>query len=213
MRTDVVIDRKNPPQRLVIDTKFTNVLGRGWYREQSLKTGYVYQLYAYLRSQERPDDPLASNADGLLLHPAIDGGFDESVRIQGHRMRFATVDLAGSHAAIRQRLLELVEPTQSLASTGPGRRTGSLNYHDLTLVIHVVHSTVTSRGQTVVPAPIRERFGLGPSSRLEWIIDSDGSIRVVPVDLDPIRAFRASGVGGSTARLLADRSLDREKER
>jgi 5-methylcytosine-specific restriction enzyme subunit McrC len=120
MRTDIVIDRKNPPQRLVIDTKFTNVLGRGWYREQSLKTGYVYQLYAYLRSQERHDDPLANSADGLLLHPAINGDFDESVRIQGHRMRFSTVDLAGSHAAIRQRLLELVEPTQSLASTGPG---------------------------------------------------------------------------------------------
>jgi hypothetical protein len=28
-RTDIVIDRTDPPQRLVIDTKFTNVLGRG----------------------------------------------------------------------------------------------------------------------------------------------------------------------------------------
>jgi AbrB family looped-hinge helix DNA binding protein len=76
-----------------------------------------------------------------------------------------------------------------------------------------MRSTITSRGQTVVPAPIRDRFGLGPSSRLEWIVDGDGSIRVVPVDLDPIRAFRGSGAGGSTARLLADRSLDRKKER
>ncbi|WP_156818338.1 hypothetical protein [Cyanobium gracile] len=118
MRTDIVIDRMDPPQRKVIDTKFTNVLGRGWYREQSLKTGYVYQLYAYLRSQARNDDPLANGADGLLLHPAIDGAFDESLRIQGHRMRFTTVDLAGSHAVIRQRLLELVEPTRALASTG-----------------------------------------------------------------------------------------------
>jgi hypothetical protein len=32
------------PQHLVIDTKFTSVLGRGWYREQSLRAGYVYQL-------------------------------------------------------------------------------------------------------------------------------------------------------------------------
>ncbi|KAF0654117.1 hypothetical protein L107_07093 [Cyanobium sp. Copco_Reservoir_LC18] len=29
----------------------------------------------------------------------IDGSFDEAVRIQGHRLRFATVDLAGSHAS------------------------------------------------------------------------------------------------------------------
>lgn len=104
----------------MIDTKVTNALGRGWHREQLLKTGYVSQLHAYLRSQERPDDPLANSADGLLHHPAINGDFDEPVRIQAHRMRFATVDLAGTHAAIRQRLLELVEPTQSLASTGPG---------------------------------------------------------------------------------------------
>jgi hypothetical protein len=35
-------------------------------------------------------------------------------------MRFAAVDLAGSHAAIRQRLLALVETTPALASTAPG---------------------------------------------------------------------------------------------
>jgi hypothetical protein len=34
---------------------------------------------------------------------------------------------------------------------------------------------------------------------------------VVPVDLDPIRAFRGSGVGGGTARLLKERQLDRPK--
>ncbi|MCS5690587.1 type II toxin-antitoxin system PrlF family antitoxin [Cyanobium sp. FGCU-6] len=75
-----------------------------------------------------------------------------------------------------------------------------------------MRSTITARGQTVVPAPIRERFGLGPSTRLEWIVDSDGSIRVVPVDLNPIRAFRGSGAGGGTAWLLEERRLDRTKQ-
>ncbi|MCT0212787.1 MULTISPECIES: AbrB/MazE/SpoVT family DNA-binding domain-containing protein [unclassified Synechococcus] len=75
-----------------------------------------------------------------------------------------------------------------------------------------MRSTITARGQTVVPAPIRERFGLGPSTRLEWIVDTDGSIRVVPVDLDSIRAFRGSGTSGSTARLLAERRSDRQQE-
>jgi len=31
---------------------------------------------------------------GLLLHPTIDVAVDETVRIQGHNMRFLTVDLA-----------------------------------------------------------------------------------------------------------------------
>jgi 5-methylcytosine-specific restriction enzyme subunit McrC len=94
MRTDIVIDRRDRPQRLVIETKFTNVFGKGWYRELTLKTGYVYQLHAYLRSQEGRGDPCDVYADGLLLHPAIHGHGDESVRIQGHPMRMATVDLA-----------------------------------------------------------------------------------------------------------------------
>jgi bifunctional DNA-binding transcriptional regulator/antitoxin component of YhaV-PrlF toxin-antitoxin module len=75
-----------------------------------------------------------------------------------------------------------------------------------------MRSTITARSQTVVPAPICERFGLGPSTRMEWIVDGDGAIGVVPVDLDPIRAFRGSGAGGGTARLLQERQLDRRKD-
>ncbi|NDC15524.1 MAG: hypothetical protein EBZ76_10265 [Synechococcaceae bacterium WB9_2_170] len=48
-----------------------------------------------------------------------------------------------------------------------------------------MRSTITARGQTVIPAAIRARFSLGPSQRLEWIVEADGSIRVVPVDLSP----------------------------
>lgn len=107
MRTDIVLDRIHAPQRLVIDTKFTSVFTKGWYRDQSLRAGYVYQLYAYLRSQEGKGDLSADQADGLLLHPAINAAVDESVRIQGHRMRFATVDLTASHKELSHQLLEL----------------------------------------------------------------------------------------------------------
>ena len=66
----------------------------------------------------------------------------------------------------------------------------------------------------MIPAAIRERFDLGPSQRLEWLVEEDGSIRVVPVVPSPVQAFRGQGrAGGSTARLLADRELDRNAER
>ena len=66
----------------------------------------------------------------------------------------------------------------------------------------------------MIPAAIRERFGLGPSQRLEWLVEEDGSIRVVPVAASPVRAFRGQGrKGGATARLLADRENDRNAER
>lgn len=70
-----------------------------------------------------------------------------------------------------------------------------------------MRSTITSRGQTVIPAEIRRRFKLDPSKKLEWIVDHNG-IKVVPVKADPIDAFRGQGKGGSVERLLCDRKRD-----
>jgi AbrB family looped-hinge helix DNA binding protein len=74
-----------------------------------------------------------------------------------------------------------------------------------------MRSTITARGQTVIPAEIRRHFRLDPSKKLEWIIE-DGSIRVVPVAGDPVDAFRGRGKGGSTERLLEERRADRGRE-
>ena len=72
-------------------------------------------------------------------------------------------------------------------------------------------STITARGQTVIPAEIRRRFKLDPSKKLEWIVVNNG-IKVVPVTADPIDAFRGRGKGGSVERLLQDRKRDRVRE-
>ena len=74
-----------------------------------------------------------------------------------------------------------------------------------------MQSTITARGQTVVPVAIRNEFHLGPADRLEWILD-DGGIRVVPVRANPVAAFRGQGKGGATARLLAARKQDQDRE-
>lgn len=74
-----------------------------------------------------------------------------------------------------------------------------------------MRSTITARGQTVVPSAIREQFHLGASDRLEWLIE-DGRICVVPVTEDPVDAFRGRGAGGATRRLNAERQHDRRSE-
>ena len=74
-----------------------------------------------------------------------------------------------------------------------------------------MQSTITARGQTVVPAAIRHQFHLGPADRLEWIVDK-GSISVVPVRAHPVQAFRGQGKGGATARLLVERKADAARE-
>jgi 5-methylcytosine-specific restriction enzyme subunit McrC len=109
MRTDVVLDHVYSGRRIVIDTKFTSIVTSGWYREETLRSGYVYQIYAYLRSQVGRGDPLADCASGLLLHPSVGDAVDETVVIQGHGIRFATLDLTVSPVAIRSQLLGLVD--------------------------------------------------------------------------------------------------------
>ena len=107
MKTDVVLDHAASGQRIVIDTKFNSIVTSGWYREETLRSGYVYQIYAYLHSQVGRGDALADCASGLLLHPSIGHAVDETVVIQGQSIRFATVDLSAPSTDIRNQLLHL----------------------------------------------------------------------------------------------------------
>ncbi|MCX6049781.1 MAG: AbrB/MazE/SpoVT family DNA-binding domain-containing protein [Chloroflexi bacterium] len=74
-----------------------------------------------------------------------------------------------------------------------------------------MQSTINAKGQTVIPAAIRQHLHLSSADRLEWTIEHD-TIRVIPVRKDPIAAFRGQGKGGSTARLIADRAQDKARE-
>jgi len=50
MQTDIVLDHLPSVHRTVIDTKFTSIVKKGQYGQMKLKSGYIYQLYTYLRS-------------------------------------------------------------------------------------------------------------------------------------------------------------------
>ena len=109
MRTDIVLDYPEAGRRIVIDTKLNSVVTSGWYREETLRSEYVYQIYAYLGSQEGQGDRLAESASGLLLHPSVGDLVNEAAVIQNHEIRFATVDLGGTAKEIRERLLEVLQ--------------------------------------------------------------------------------------------------------
>ena len=108
MKLDIMLESSSRDERIIIDTKFNSIFTGSRYRENSLRSGYIYQMYSYLRSQETDDDPLSKRSCGLLLHPSIGETVDEAISIQGHILRFATVDLTASSKDIRRRLLETV---------------------------------------------------------------------------------------------------------
>lgn len=99
---------EKPSRRIVIDTKFTSITKPGYYKEATLASGYVYQIYSYLKSQDSPD--LEQKAEGLMLHPSVGEQVDEEVVIQGHRIRFATVDLTAPPGAFAEGFLAAVSP-------------------------------------------------------------------------------------------------------
>jgi AbrB family looped-hinge helix DNA binding protein len=45
-------------------------------------------------------------------------------------------------------------------------------------------STLTSKGQTTIPKDVRERLNLQPGDRLEFVIDQDGRVLVLPASID-----------------------------
>ena len=114
MVTDIVLERREhstlgADQRIVIDTKFTSIVAQGQFGRQMLKSGHMYQLYAYLRSQEEPADSMARYSKGILLYPSLGVCYNESALIQGHRVSFATVDLMADSQTIRNQLLRIVD--------------------------------------------------------------------------------------------------------
>ncbi len=95
MITDIILENERENRRIIIDTKFTDILTKKRHSDghHRFKTQHIYQIYSYLRSQECDDDPRTLNSEGMLLYPSIGFDMDERAEIQGHTIRFCTLDL------------------------------------------------------------------------------------------------------------------------
>jgi len=74
-------------------------------------------------------------------------------------------------------------------------------------------STMTSKGQIVVPAKLRRRYGLKPGTKV-YFIERDDEILFQPVTKEFIRSVHGmlKSESSVTKELLKERARDRERE-
>lgn len=120
MIPDIVLQERSTQRMIILDTKFTaHSLTENQWGKAIFDSSHLYQLYAYLKSQEHVSEAHRTAA-GILLYPAVRNRFSERVKLQDQVIRIASVDLAAPWQEIEGQLLELV------ISSDPHRPSGHL---------------------------------------------------------------------------------------
>ena len=107
MITDVTIERDD--EVIILDTKYTpKALAESHHGTAArLRTGHLYQLYAYVRNAEMLGGKWAT-CSGVLLYPSVGEKFRFEYEMAGHPLRICSVDLAAEWREIRNELMGIV---------------------------------------------------------------------------------------------------------
>ncbi len=115
MRTDVSLRR--PGRTIVVDTKYYREPLQVHEGRQRVRSGHLYQLFAYLRNLERRGGP-DMQSEGVLLYPAVEEPIDVGFEVQGHIVRVRTINLDQDWTCIHRDLLALLGPVEARATAG-----------------------------------------------------------------------------------------------
>ena len=109
MIPDLMLQEKSSNRLIILDTKFTaKSLVENQWGKPIFDSGHMYQLYAYLKSQEHVSTA-HRNAAGILLYPAVGAKLSEQIELQDHVIRIETVDLSLHWQEIEKQLMTLVK--------------------------------------------------------------------------------------------------------
>ena len=111
LRPDILFVNHSNGKIIILDTKFTaQILIRNLWEDEVFVSSHLYQMYAYLKTQEHCSDKF-HNSSGILLYPAVSEiGVSETVQLQNHQLMIQTVNLASPWQDIENRLLHLIQP-------------------------------------------------------------------------------------------------------
>ncbi len=110
MKTDISI--RWPDRYLIIDTKFYKQALGSYYDKETIISGHLYQLFAYLKNlaKKRPE---YEHCEGMLLYPTVETDLRLQYNLHGHRITVATINLAQDWRKIHESLLGLIEAQAS----------------------------------------------------------------------------------------------------
>ncbi|NJN79635.1 MAG: hypothetical protein HC797_03705 [Anaerolineales bacterium] len=109
MRPDLMLEEKSTGKILILDTKFTakSLIENQWGKVE-FDSSHLYQLYAYVKTQEHLSEK-HSQAIGILLYPSVNQKtLSETIQLRDISLRVETVDLSSEWQEIEKRLLEIV---------------------------------------------------------------------------------------------------------
>lgn len=69
-------------------------------------------------------------------------------------------------------------------------------------------NAITSKGQVTIPKPIRDRLGLQPGSRVDFVLDESGQIILRKAEDDAPRSARSSRISRVVGTLKAGMTTD-----
>lgn len=105
MKPDLTMQHRQSKRLIILDTKFTkNSIVSGQWGKDTFNSSHLYQLYAYLKSQEHRSE-YHKSAAGILLYPAVKQKLQEKAEIQGHEIHWMTVDLTEPWEDIENNLM------------------------------------------------------------------------------------------------------------
>jgi 5-methylcytosine-specific restriction enzyme subunit McrC len=108
MIPDLVLQEPATGRMIVLDTKFTAAsLVENQWGKPVYDSSHLYQMYAYLRSQEHLSEAYRT-ATGILLYPTARFVLSESIQLQEHLIRMECVDLVSPWQDVERQLLEIV---------------------------------------------------------------------------------------------------------
>lgn len=104
METDITIETED--KKIIIDTKYYKEALTSYYDAEKIRSNNLYQIYAYLKQVEYQGKK-GREAEGILLYPTVKKELGYSKIIEGHKIRFETINLNQDWKAIHTDLLAL----------------------------------------------------------------------------------------------------------